>query len=126
MLKRIIITVLLLLFMSAPAWAKHKHLEKWYQQQWCAEHHGKTEVVLAGGTRCDCLAGNYAIEFDFGSKWAESIGQSLFYGFQTGKQPGIVLILESIHDRTFWLRLNSTIDHYHLPIKTWVIENYKN
>jgi hypothetical protein len=27
--------------------AGHKHPEKWYQEQWCAEHNGRSEVVLA-------------------------------------------------------------------------------
>ena len=34
------------------------------------------EVVLADGTRCDCVTDTHAIEFVFGSGWAESIGQA--------------------------------------------------
>lgn len=66
-----------------------------------------------------CLTTKNAIEFDFGKKWAEAIGQSLYYSLQTGKRAGVVLILETPKDRKFWIRLNSTIDFYKLPIDTW-------
>ena len=36
-------------------------------------------MVLPDGTRCDCLTDTHAIEFDFGSNWAEAIGQSAHY-----------------------------------------------
>jgi len=73
------------------------------------------EVVLPDRTRCDCLTETHAIEFDFGKKGAEAIGQA----FQTGKRPGIVLILEEEKDRKHWIWLNSTILHYKLSIDTW-------
>lgn len=72
-------------------------------------------------TRCDCLTDKHAIEFDFGSKWAESIGQALYYGIQTEKKPGVVLILESERDYKYWIRLNTIITHYGLGIDTWIL-----
>jgi len=113
---------LILLFSCAPCFAGHQHPEKWYQEQWCKAHNGRTEVVLPDKTRCDCLTDTHAIEFDFAKKWAEAIGQSLYYSLQTGKRAGIVLILESAKDRKYLIRLNSTIMHHKLPIDTWIIE----
>ena len=80
-------------------------------------------LVLPDGTRCDCLTDTHAIEFDFGDNWSEAIGQSAYYSIQTGKKAGIVLILETIKDRKYWIRLNTTIEHFNLPIDTWSIEN---
>lgn len=94
--------------------------EKHYQAEWCQEQGGQTEVILADGTRVDCLTSTHAVEFDFGKKWAESIGQSLFYSLQTGKKAGIILIVGP-EDRKYWLRLNSTIRHFNLPIDTWEV-----
>jgi hypothetical protein len=51
--------------------------------------------------------------------WAKAIGQSSFYALQTSKESGIVLILERIKDRKHWIRLNTTIQHFELPIDTW-------
>ena len=50
------------------------------------------EVVLEGGTRADLVSKDFAIEVDWSDKWAESIGQSLYYALVLGKRPGIVLI----------------------------------
>ncbi len=108
--------IIILLLFASTAYAERLHHEKWYQEKWCNEHNGKMEHVLPDRTRCDCLTVSHAIEFDFGNKWAEAIGQSLYYSLQTGKRAGIVLILESEKDRKYWIRLNSTIDHFGLPI----------
>jgi hypothetical protein len=96
--------------------------ERYYQATWCTDHHGQAEVHLPDGTRADCITETHAIEFDFGHKWAEAIGQALYYGLQTGKAPGVVLILDGEKDYRHWLRLNSTIQHYKLPIETWKME----
>ena len=117
------IILLLLVYLCAPCFAGRLHPEKWYQDKWCEEHRGQTEVVLPDRTRCDCLTDTHAIEFDFGNKWAEAIGQALYYSLQTGKRPGIVLIIESIKDRKYWIRLNSIIKYYDLPIDVWVLNN---
>ncbi|MFZ5770524.1 MAG: hypothetical protein ACOY4W_03770 [Thermodesulfobacteriota bacterium] len=103
------------------ATSAHSLPESHYQEKWCAEHHGKAEVVLPDKTRADCLTENNAVEVEFGRKWAEAIGQSLYYSFQTGKRAGIVLILEKPQDRKHLLRLNSVINHYNLPIDAWTI-----
>jgi hypothetical protein len=68
-------------------------------------------VVLLDKTRCDCVTDTHAIEFDFGSGWAESIGQGLHYSALSKKKAGIVLILEIMKDRKYWIRLTTTIQH---------------
>ena len=100
-----------------------KKYEKHYQAEWCAGK-GKTEHVLPDRTRVDCLTDSHAIEFDWGKKWHEGIGQSLYYALQTGKRAGVVLIITKRKQHRFWIRLNSTIEHHRLPIDTWLIEDY--
>lgn len=78
------------------------------------------EVRLPDGTRCDCLTDTHAVEFDFGNNWAESIGQALYYAVQTGKKPGVVLILENQKDYKYWIRLNTVIQHYGIGIDAWM------
>ena len=80
---------------------------------------GQTEVVLDDKARVDCLTDQYAVEVDFAPKWAEGIGQALFYGVKTGKQPGVLLILEHKSDERFLKRLNLTAEKY--GITTWTI-----
>lgn len=114
--------IIFFIIISTNCYAKRLHHEKWYQSRWCSDHGGQIEVVLPDRTRCDCLTKTHAIEFDFGNKWAEAIGQSLYYSLQTGKRAGIVLILEKQTDRKYWIRLNSTIKHFNLPIDTWIMQ----
>lgn len=52
------------------------------------------EYKLEDNTRVDCLTPDYAVEFDFASKWAESIGQSLYYAQKTKRKPAVVLIMQ--------------------------------
>lgn len=115
--------VLLMALLAAPNWshAGREHPERWYQQIWCKEHGGQEEKGLPGGTRCDCLTDSHVIEFDFGDKWYEAVGQSLYYSLKTEKRAGIVLILETEKDKKFWERLNSTIERFNLPIDVWSI-----
>jgi hypothetical protein len=103
--------------------AKREHAEKWYQERWCREQDGQIEVILPDKTRCDCVTDTHAIEFDFGNKWTEAVGQSLYYSLQPGKKAGVVLILENVKDRKYWIRLNTTIEHFNLPIDTWNVGN---
>jgi hypothetical protein len=64
-----------------------------YVEPFCYQQQGMEEVVLEDGTRVDCLTSREAIEVDFSNKWAEAIGQALSYARQTGKRPGVLLIV---------------------------------
>lgn len=92
--------------------------EKDYQHKYCK---GQIEFVLPDRTRVDCLTEDHAIEYDFGKKWAEAIGQSLHYAMHTGKRAGIVLIIGE-KDSRFFRRCAAIIKHYNLPIDLWAIE----
>ena len=80
-------------------------VEAYYVNQWCTPSFGKKEFRLWDTTRVDCLTKDYAIEFDFAKKWAESIGQSLYYAKMTGKKPAVVLILTDLTDMKYVKRV---------------------
>lgn len=96
-------------------------LEKDFQDASCA---GKTEYLLPDKTRVDCLTETHAIEYDFASKWAEAVGQSLYYAFQTNKKAGIVLIYKTPEDNKYYHRIMSVIHHNKLNIDVWVIRSH--
>lgn len=123
-LKEIVMKKLFLflcLFTVVPVNAKHVHSEKYYQELWCNEHHGVMEYKLDDHTRVDCLTEEHAIEFDFGSKWAEAIGQALHYSYKTGKKAGIVLILEQPKDDVYYNRIVPLCEKYNITL--WCIRN---
>lgn len=78
------------------------------------------EVRVPDG-RVDILTGTHAIEVEMASKWKNAIGQALWYAMQTGKEAGIVLILDGEKDgRSDAIRLGSVIRENKLPIKVWL------
>lgn len=76
--------------------------EKEYVAVYCK---GQIEYRLPDKTRVDCLTDEYAIEFDWGYKWAESIGQALYYAEMTGKKPAVAIILKSPKDERYIKRI---------------------
>ena len=78
------------------------------------------EYVLKDRTRVDCLTDTYAIEVDFAKKWAESIGQSLYYAKMTEREPAIPIILDIKKDQRYLKRLNLIAKEY--DIRVFVIE----
>ena len=88
-----------------PVQAKRLNPESYYQNLWCSEQKGQTEYELEDLTRVDCLLENKAVEFDFANKWAECIGQSLYYGIKTNKTPVCALIMEKESDTRYLKRI---------------------
>ena len=84
---------------------KPNQVEMYYENEWCTTDFGRKEVILWDMTRVDCMTKDYAIEFDFAKKWAEALGQSLYYSKLTGKSPAIVLILTSPTDYRYVKRI---------------------
>jgi len=96
-----------------------KYNEHYYQTQLCNNLNGKMEYVLKDKTRVDCLTDKYAIEVDFAKKWAESIGQSLYYAKMTDKKPAVALIVGE-KDNRFIQRLEKVTQE--LNIKVFIIK----
>lgn len=107
--------------LSGAAWAGHRLPERVYQVEWCQQARGKLEVVMADGTRCDCLTRTHAVEVDFGRKWAEALGQALNYAMHTGKQPGILLVIERPKDFEAVDRLQRIAERWGLPLRIWTV-----
>ena len=84
---------------------KAGQVEAYYQNEWCKPDFGRKEAILWDMTRVDCLTKDYAIEFDFAKKWAESIGQSLYYAKLTNRNPAVVLILTTPTDYKYVKRI---------------------
>ncbi len=116
------ITVFILMFVALLQDAKAS--ERDYQIKWCDRFNGETEFVLPDRARVDCVLDKYAIEFDFGKKWAESVGQSIFYASQLDKRPGIVLIMRSKKDCKYLNRLRETVAAGGLGITIWQVGEY--
>lgn len=97
--------------------------EKDYVNKYCT---GIKEYTLPDKTRIDCLTDEYAIEFDFAKKWAESIGQSLYYAKKTGKKPAVAIITSGEQDMKYIKRIQETdkrITIFEIPASKYYEEN---
>ncbi len=117
---KLLFVILTLIITGTRTIAAHQYLEKEYQSQWCTANKGITEKILQDGARVDCITNEYAIEFDFANKWAESVGQALYYSISLNKPAGIVLIMENPQkDERYLKRLNAVAQKYN--IKVWTM-----
>jgi len=78
------------------------------------------EVGLATGVRCDMLTddGRFAVEVDWAMKWAEGIGQSLYYAECTNREPALLLLLKKSADRKYIDRAMVVCAKYNITV--WV------
>jgi hypothetical protein len=94
--------------------------ESYYCDLLAKELNGIREYPVENG-RVDILTDQYAIEVEWAYNWKQSIGQALWYGLQTNRKPGIILLMKDINDRKHGIRLQSAIDYAGLTnqIKVW-------
>ena len=112
---RLVLVLIVSLSLVGCSHTTKKYHEKHYQTLLCNEYDGEMEYVLEDRTRVDCLTQEYAIEVDFASKWAESIGQSLYYAHMTGKEPAVGLIVGE-NDSRFLKRLQKVSTKVNIKI----------
>ena len=74
---------------------------------------GEMEVTVAGG-RADLVTKDIAWEVEFASNWKSSIGQALWYGLQTNKKAGIILIKRAEKENRYVIQLGSALQHGNL------------
>ncbi|MCR5261072.1 MAG: hypothetical protein K6C94_04465 [Candidatus Gastranaerophilales bacterium] len=115
-MKKLFILLLIIFVFEPVVSANHLYPEKYYQTEWCGKWNGKQEYKLKDSTRVDCLTKNYAVEFDFAPKWAESVGQSLYYAKMTKKHPAVILIIEKPADWKYYHRLNKIAADYNITV----------
>ena len=117
--------LILLLFLSFTSYAIEN--EAFYSDKFCAEMSGKSEHVLKDLSRVDCLTDTHAYEFDWadGMKVYEAIGQSLYYASETGKDPGIYLLVRKKNSEKHIRKVKRVIETFELPIKL-VIKDVRN
>jgi len=122
---KILLPFLLSLFFISSTYAIEN--EAFYSDKFCSEMSGKSEHVLKDLSRVDCLTDTHAFEFDWadGMKVYEAIGQSLYYASETGKDPGIYLLIRKKNSEKHIRKVKRVIETFELPIKL-VIKDIRN
>jgi hypothetical protein len=79
-----------------------------------------TEARLWDDTRVDLLSDEYAVEVDYAHKWAECIGQALYYGHVTDRQPVCLLLAAGATESQYVYRCQTVCEAH--DIKLWVVQ----
>ena len=112
--------LLLLLILSISSFASYAiENEAYYSEKFCNEMSGQSEYVLKDLSRVDCLTDTHAFEVDWaeGMKVYEAIGQSLYYSSETGKLPGILLLIRKENSEKHIRKIREVIKAFDLPIE---------
>jgi len=100
-------------------WQDVIHAELSQRDGWeCLE----TEHRLDDGTRVDLLFPRQACEIDWADKWAEGVGQSIYYGLKTRRGPLVILLAkkdgwEKYRDRVQYCGVDCWV--YDTRIQEW-------
>jgi hypothetical protein len=113
----VIINYIILTYFSTPEPTSlpDKKNERYYQVKMCNKLRGKIEYRLPDKTRVDCLTREYAIEVDWAKKWAEGIGQALYYANITHKKPAVALIVGQ-RDERYLKRLDAVASEFDIKV----------
>ena len=112
--------LLLLLILSISSFASYAiENEAYYSEKFCNEMSGQSEYVLKDLSRVDCLTDTHAFEVDWaeGMKVYEAIGQSLYYSSETGKLPGILLLIRKENSEKHIEKVQKVNKFHDLDIK---------
>ena len=120
-LMKLFITIFALIFLAQPAYAKRLKHEAVYQKEWCTKHNGAIDYKLNDNSKVDCITDTHAVEFDYGEKWIQAMRKSRHQSLNTGKAPGIVLILENSKDKKYLHKLREITENRRLGIKIWTV-----
>jgi len=119
-MSKIIIIIIILFILPIDLYAKKN--EKYYQTIHCNKLNGKIEYRLEDKTRIDCLTKNKAIEHDWAKKWAECLGQALYYGAKKEKTPTCALIGSKKEFNKYSSKIKFISSYYDLNIEILHIE----
>jgi hypothetical protein len=97
--------------------------ESYYQNGFAKIMKGNCEYILDDQTRVDIITDTFAIEVDFAKKWAESIGQSLYYAEKTHRKAGVLLLVDGNNDNKYIKRLMILAIKYNITV--WLM-NYND
>jgi len=82
---------------------------------------GVMEYRLDDGTRVDILLRARAIEIDWANKWAEGVGQSIYYSVRTNRPPVVILLAKDGN----WMRYTKRVEACGVECWVWNVATGK-
>ena len=117
-MKRLLLGLIFFGLLVGNVWARS---EVATAKKLCAALQGTSEVQLADKTRADCITLSYVIEVERPYKWAEGIGQVLYYATHfPDRTPVLVFVVSNPMDGRYISRALHVIREYRLPIQIFL------
>jgi len=91
-----LVSLVLALLMVTFSFAGKKPGEREHAERIAIKYNAKVEVKLWDHTRVDLLNDTHAYEVDWVRKYAEGVGQALYYGVVTNKKPALILLVRDL------------------------------
>jgi hypothetical protein len=79
---------------------------------------------LSDQARVDIVTDTFAIEVDFAHKWAESVGQALYYNIELNKKAGVLLLVDGRKNERYVKRLLKIAERYKITV--WLMDTNTN
>lgn len=102
---------------------------EWARRIAKALHRNELPVIveqrLSDGTRIDLSLSSTAVEMDWAPKWAEAIGQALYYGIRSQKKSCCLLLVESACDEVHVKRCRLVARNNTPPLLVWTFDTRK-
>ena len=113
-------TILLTIALLFPTIAQSGEREE--SARLAIEYGGVAEYMLFDRTRVDILTNTYAIEVEYPAKWAEAVGQSLYYAAVTNRKPAIIFLVTGQDDNRFVYRAMVAGNKFGITVFIEVVE----
>jgi|694.fasta_scaffold09788_7 hypothetical protein len=109
----------------------HKQTLENYTNDFC-KNRGKTRARIQSGKIVDCLTSEVLWKVEYADNWPLALVKSMAYPIyddyrgeeEFAPKAGIALIQEDSDDYKNMIELKQLVEHYKLPVKLHVIENY--
>lgn len=85
----------------------------------------ETEKPVQGG-RVDIAFAWHAVEIDWSFKWAEGVGQALFYGLRTDRKAVVLLLVKCDAGRQHVANARLVAKNNTPPLQVWVLDTRDN
>jgi len=122
-MKKILLLLLFVLLLFGAATCPNREI--YFKNIFCKYVNGKLNVPLDDyKNTVDIVTDTFAIDVEFASKWATSIGHSLYASTILNKKPAILLITYKGYDGKYVDILMPIANKYNITV--WVIDYYSN
>jgi hypothetical protein len=114
-----------------PVLPEHKQELTSYISSFC-QGKGKPNARIQNNIVVDCMTSEALWKVEYADNWPQALVKAMSYAIyddfrgdeENAPKPGVVLVQEDADDYKNMVQLNQIVQHFKLPVKLKVLENY--